>query len=108
MKMIRYIAGTLMILSGGLHSIPVIMNPANVQAFGMLGFGVLYLTTGILLLMNQKNGPVLGIVFPAAGMMAGCFLLRAEGLRIPVGILLAFDVAVVICCILLISMKRRK
>jgi fucose permease len=40
----------------------------------MLFFGIAYLIVGVLLILNQKFGPIVGIVFPLIGLAAGVHL----------------------------------
>ena len=74
MKTIRYFAALLMLSTGVMHLLPMFKEPRDPNALPMLGFGIVYLTIGVLLILNKNISRVLGIVFPLIGLGVGFFV----------------------------------
>jgi predicted Co/Zn/Cd cation transporter (cation efflux family) len=72
----------------------------------MLVFGIVYVTTGILLFLKLRFSAMLGIIFPLIGIITG-FFITGHDLSPLLALLFAIDVVVVICCIFLF-VKRNK
>ena len=107
MKTIRYVAALLMILTGVMHILPIFKSPRDSTAILMLAFGIIYLAIGVLLALNLKFAPILGIVFPLIGLGTPVFVAAPRNLSpIMFGILGGIDVVVLVCCILLVFNKK--
>jgi len=107
MKTIRLLAGLLLLVSGILHIIVYFQAPDNPGSIGILGFGVIYCLTG-LLLFNKKKYPIyLGILVPLIGMTLS---LIKFGIPELISMLALFKlleiIAVGCCCYLLINKKN--
>ena len=99
MKPIRYFAALMMILTAVLHALPVFNVPQDANALPMLAFGIVYLSTAILLILDLKYSAVLGIVFPLIGLGVGVFVIGLNNVNLMLGSMFAIDVVVSICCI---------
>lgn len=58
MKTIRYFAALLMLVTGVMHLLPMFKVTRDPNALPMLGFGIAYLTVGVLLIMNKNISQV--------------------------------------------------
>jgi uncharacterized membrane protein HdeD (DUF308 family) len=105
MSAVRYIAALLLILTGILHALPFFKVPQEPNALPMLAFGIVYLTIGFLLIMNLKVAPVLGIIFPLLGLIAGFLMIGLENFTAMLIFLFAIDVIVIGCCTYLVFVK---
>jgi uncharacterized membrane protein HdeD (DUF308 family) len=107
MKTIRYSAGILMLITGILHLLPMFSSPRDPNALPMLAFGIAYLITGIVLIMNKNFASIMGIAFPFIGLATGFFVVGLKNWDTMLTIMFLIDAFVVICCIVLL-MNRNK
>ena len=107
MKIIRYFAACLLLLTGVLHIIPIIKTSSDPNAVPMLIFGIVYFTVGVLLLLKVKYSDLLGIIFPIIGLGTGFFVVGLKNWDAMLTFLFAIDAVVVICCILLLLNKTK-
>jgi hypothetical protein len=105
MKTIRYFAALLMLATGIMHLMPMFQVPRDPNALPMLGFSIVYLTTGVLLILNKKISRILGIVFPLIGLAIGFFVVGLKSWDTMLTIMFIIDAVVVICCITLLLNK---
>jgi uncharacterized membrane protein HdeD (DUF308 family) len=107
MKTIRLIAGLFLLVSGILHIIVYFQAPDIPGSIGILGFGVIYCLTG-LLLFNKKKYPIyLGIIVPLIGMTLSLIKFGIpEMISISALFKLLEIIAVGCCCYLLINKKN--
>jgi uncharacterized membrane protein HdeD (DUF308 family) len=108
MKTIRLLAGLLLLVSGILHIIVYFQAPDNPGSIGILGFGVIYCLTGVLL-FNKKKYPVyLGIFIPLVGMTLSLIKFGVPELISMSALFKLLEViAVAFCCYLLINKKNK-
>ena len=106
MRPIRYTAALLILLAGVLHLLPVFTASHDTRSLVMLVFGILYVATGILLLLDLRYSALPGIIFPMMGIVTGFFII-GNNLNPLLAFLFVIDVVVVICCIFLF-VKRKK
>jgi hypothetical protein len=107
MKTIRYIAGLLMLVTGVLHLLPMFKVPRDPNALPMLAFGISYLTTGVLLILNKKISEVLGIAFPLIGLAVGFFVVGFKNWNTMLTIMFIIDAVVVFSCFILVSNRKK-
>ena len=107
MKIIRYSAVCLLLLTGVLHIIPIIKTPSDPNAVPMLIFGIVYFTIGILLLLKVKYSDLLGVIFPIIGLGTGFFVVGLKNWDAMLTFLFAIDAVVVICCVLLLLNRKK-
>ncbi|MEN8122772.1 MAG: hypothetical protein ABFS35_20695 [Bacteroidota bacterium] len=107
MKIIRYLAALLMILTAVLHLLPMFKSPQHPDAIPMLVFGIIYLTIGVFLILKFKYSTILGIVFPLIGLGIGFLKIGFENWDTMLSIMFLIDAIVVTCCILLMSIKNK-
>ncbi len=107
MKTVRYFAAVLMLVTGVLHILPMFQTPRDANALPMLFFGMAFLLVGILLIINQKLGPILGILFPLLGLATGFFMVGVKNWTTMLTIMFIIDAVVLICCILLLMYKEK-
>jgi uncharacterized membrane protein HdeD (DUF308 family) len=108
MKKIRLLAGLLLFVSGILHIIVYFQAPENPGSIGILGFGVIYCLTA-LLLFNKKVYPIyLGIFVPLIGMTLSLIKFGIpELISMSALFKLLEAIAVGCCCYLLINKKSK-
>jgi hypothetical protein len=107
MKTIRYFAALLLLATGIMHLMPMFQVPGDPNALPMLGFGVVYFTIGVLLILNKKISRVLGIVFPLIGLAVGFFVVGLKSWDTMLTIMFIIDAVVVICCITLLLNRSK-
>lgn len=107
MKTIRYIASLFLILTGVLHTIPLIKGVQDPNALPMFVFGIVYFSIGILLMLNLKIAPLLGIIFPLIGIGTGFFVIGLENWNVMLSFLIAIDFVVILCCFALLLRKTK-
>jgi uncharacterized membrane protein HdeD (DUF308 family) len=107
MKTIRLLAGFLLLISGILHLIVYFQAHGNSGSIGILGFGILYCLTGVLL-FNKKIYPIcLGIVVPLIGMSLSLIKFGIPELISMSALFKLLEIiAVACCCYLLINKKK--
>ncbi len=102
MKAIRIGAALLMILTAVLHFLPVHQGLGSSDKLFMIGFGVVYLTIGILLLLDNFLAQLLGIIFPAIGIWVGFVNVGLKHWSKVHYAMFIIDFLVIICCIVLL------
>ena len=107
MKTIRYFAAVLTLTTGVMHILPVFTTPKDPNALPMLGFGIVYFTIGVLLILNKKFAWILGIVVPLLGLAIGFFKIGLKNWDTMLTIMFVIDAVVVVCCFFL-QMNRNK
>lgn len=101
MKTIRRLGGLLLIVSGILHVIVYFHSPDNPGSTGILGFGLIYCLTG-LLLFNSKQYPVyLGIFVPLIGMTLSLIKFGTPDLLSMSALFKLLEIITVICCFII-------
>jgi uncharacterized membrane protein HdeD (DUF308 family) len=106
MKTIRLLAGLLLFVTGILHIIVYFQAPDNPGSIGILGFGVIYCITG-LLLFNKKKYPIyLGIFVPIVGMTLSLIKFGIPELISMSALFKLLEVIAVGCCIYLLMNKK--
>jgi hypothetical protein len=73
----------------------------------MLFFGLAFLLVCVLLIMNQKRGPLAGILFTLVGLATGFFMIGVKNWTTMLTIMFIIDAVVLICCILLLVYKEK-
>lgn len=107
MKIIRYFAGSLMVITGILHLLPILTASGNPDAIPMLIFGIAFLAIGMLLFLNKPISQILGVIIPAIGFTIGLFKVGLGNLDAILGIMFIIDVIVIICCIILLLNRKK-
>jgi uncharacterized membrane protein HdeD (DUF308 family) len=107
MKTVRYFAAVLMFATGVMHILPMFKSPREENALPMLFFGLAFLLVCVLLIMNQKRGPVAGILFTLVGLATGFFMIGVKNWTTMLTIMFIIDAVVLICCILLLVYKEK-
>lgn len=105
MKTIRFLAASLLLITGVMHLLPLIRAPHDPQSVPMLFFGIFYLATGIFLLMNHRYSLFAGVIFPFVGLLAGIIFVGIKTWDTMLTIMFAIDAIVIVCCLILL-MKR--
>jgi len=105
MKIIRFLAGTLMIISGVWHSILAFQTAESRPP--MIAFAIAYLIIGILLLINNSWGIYLGAVLPLAGILAASIKIGWSNFDTSMMILIIIDIIVIISCVLMLIYRKK-
>jgi len=105
MKAIRYLAASMFLLTGILHFYLGINPTPEISAIGMLIGGIVYSTTGVLLLMKIGFARWLGLI-PIVPMVMAPFMLDLAN---PDWTMVWFpiELVAVICCIILLVKKSK-
>lgn len=107
MKPIRFFAALLMLVTGVLHILPMFKAQHDPNALPMLIFGIAFLATGVLLILNKKYAPILGVVFPLIGLATGFFVIGLKNWNTMLTIMFIIDAVVVICCAVLLLNRNK-
>jgi hypothetical protein len=107
MRLIRYLAAGLLLLSGILHAIPIFKAPSDPNSLPMLIFGIAYFTVGVLLIMKIRFDTLSGIIVPLIGLGTGFFVVGIRNWDAMLTFLFIIDAVVVICCLALMLNKNR-
>ena len=102
MKPLRLIAGILLVITGVIHIALFIKAPDNPDNIGMMVFGIIYLSAGLLLFTSKKYPVYLGLVFPITGMTIYLIKFGFPTLISIMTLLLLINVVVIISCAYLI------
>ena len=106
MKIIRLLAGILLIINGVLHIVLYIQTSNNAGSIGILAFGIIYIITG-LLLFNKKRYPIfLGIIIPIIGMTLSLIKFGVPELISLSALFKAIGLLVIICCSYLLTKQK--
>jgi hypothetical protein len=111
MNRIRYLAASLLCLTGLLHVARLGMAQADAAFLRTtVVFGVIYLVVGGFLFRDHKAAYYLGAAVPLVGLLAGLYgglTGRVPGFSPWMALLGALDVAIVLGCVHLIKASRR-
>ena len=107
MKQLRYLAASLMVITGILHVIPIFKGIEDPNALPMLAFGIGYLAIGVLLFLNKQIGKIIGIILPLIGLGIGFVKIGVENWDTMLSFMFLIDAIVVISCIILLLNKNR-
>ena len=107
MKQLRYLAASLMVITGVLHVIPIFKGIEDPNALPMLAFGIGYLAIGVLLYLNKQIGKIIGIILPLIGLGIGFIKIGIENWDTMLFVMFLIDAIVVISCIILLLNKNR-
>ena len=103
MNRIRYLAASLLCLTGLIHVCRLGMGDAPVAI--VVSFGVAYLIIGGLLFLNNKTAYYLGAIAPLIGLCVGPVILTNPPILFA-AFLGVIEIAVVVSCFYLIKGKR--
>ena len=107
MKQLRYLAASLMVITGILHVIPIFKGIEDPNTLPMLAFGIGYLAIGVLLFLNKQIGKIIGIILPLIGLGIGFIKIGVENWDTMLSVMFLIDAIVVISCIILLLNKNR-
>ena len=107
MKQLRYLAASLMVITGILHVIPIFKELGDPNALPMLAFGIGYLAIGVLLFLNKRIGIIIGIILPMIGLGIGFIEIGIENWDTMLSVMFLIDAIVIISCIILLLKKNR-
>jgi len=107
MKQLRYLAASLIVITGILHVIPIFKGIEDPNALPMLAFGIGYLAIGVLLFLNKQIGKIIGIILPLMGLGIGFVKIGVENWDTMLSFMFLIDAIVVISCIILLLNKNR-
>ena len=105
MKFIRLFAAILFLVGAGVHLYYAIKAPSSSYFEFALIFGVVYTAIGILLLMNKRYAPFLGLI-PIIPLIPASLQLDLNNLNWSFS-MFVIEVLAVICCILLLVKGRK-
>jgi uncharacterized membrane protein HdeD (DUF308 family) len=98
MKIIRLLAGILLIINGVLHIVLYLQTSNNAASIGILAFGIIYIITGLLLFNNKRYPIYLGIIIPLIGMSLSLIKFGVPELISLSALFKAIGLLVIICC----------
>ncbi len=107
MKPLRYLAASLMVITGILHVMPIFKGLEDPNALPMLIFGIGFLATGVLLFLNKQSGKILGIILPLLGLGIGFVKIGIKNFDTMLTVMFLIDAIVIISCIILLLNKNR-
>jgi len=105
MRLIRLLAAILFLVGAGVHLYIAIKNPSSTYFEFALIFAIVYTAIGVLLLLDKRYAPFLGLI-PIIPMIPAALQLDLNNLNWTFAMFVLEGMAV-ICCILLL-VKRRK
>jgi hypothetical protein len=108
MKTIRLLAGVLLFVSGILHIIVYFKAPGNPGSIGILGFGVIYCLTGMLLLNKKIYSVYIGIFIPLIGMTLSLIKFGIPDLISMSALFKLLEIIAVACCCYFLINKRKE
>ncbi len=104
-KGIRFLAASLLMLTGIIHLALAVLATGTAMVPLAL-FGVLYVIIGIGLFTGRRLFSYLGVIIPLVGACVGaysCIVMTPETIML---LLIAIDIAVILCCCYLILHKK--
>jgi len=107
MKPIRYLATGLLLFSGILHLYFAIKGPSDPNFVPALVFGIVYFTLGVLLILKKRFAIWLGFIIPIIPLASSPFMVDFKNLDALTIIVLAIDLAILICCLILLLNKNK-
>lgn len=102
MKQLRYLAASLMLITGVLHVIPIFKGIEDSNTLPMFAFGIGYLAIGVLLYLNKQIGKIIGIMLPLIGLGIGFIKIGIGNWDTMLFVMFLIDAIVVISCIVLL------
>lgn len=107
MRTIRLLSGILLLITGVLHVVLYIKDPAVSGSTGLLVFGIVYAVIGFLLFNSKKYPLYLGLIIPLIGMTLSIVKFGLPELISLLALFKVIGLIVVICCgYLLYSQKK--
>jgi len=107
MKKIRFLAATLLVITGVWHITLFLKATDDPASLPLLVFGVIYTLTGLLLFTPNKLWVYLGLAFPLIGMISAAIKLGINSFDITMWTLISIDIVVVVCCAYLLLVKSK-
>jgi uncharacterized membrane protein HdeD (DUF308 family) len=108
MKVIRLLAGILLIINGILHIVLYLQTSNNPGVIGILAFGIIYIITGLLLLSKKKYPVYLGIIIPIIGMSLSLIKFGVPELISLSALFKVIGLVVIICCLIIVFNKEKQ
>ena len=108
MKTIRFITVILLLAAGVGHIFLFFQELHSESSAVILIFGIIYLVIGTLLILGKKYSPVLGILFPAIGLVYGLIAFDPVKAPLILNILGITDIMMIILCSILLWDTRKK
>ena len=105
MRFFRLLAAILFLIGAGVHLYIAIKAPSSTYFEFALIFAIVYTAIGVLLLMNKRYAPFLGLI-PIIPLIPASLQLDLNNLNWTFA-MFVIEVIAVVCCILLL-LKRRK
>lgn len=105
MKTLRYLAAIVLLVAGAMHFYLTIYPTPEYASIIMFIFGILYCTTGVLLLMKKRFALWLGLI-PILPIAMTPFMLNLNNLDWT-AIMFPMELIAVICCIILLVKKSK-
>jgi uncharacterized membrane protein HdeD (DUF308 family) len=107
MKIIRFIAGLLLVINGILHIFEYTNISENSGSIGVLIFGIIYIIIGVLLFSKNLYPVYLAIIIPIIGMTLSLIKFGAPELLSLSALFKFIGLIVVICCVfVLVNYKK--
>jgi prepilin signal peptidase PulO-like enzyme (type II secretory pathway) len=107
MKTIRRIAGVLLLITCVLHFIMYAKMQDEPGAIGLIVFGIIYGTIGVLLFTRKMYPVYLGLVIPLIGLIIALIKFGVPELVSLETALHLIDVVVIACCAVLIAKHEK-
>jgi hypothetical protein len=105
MRFIRLLAAILFLVGGGVHLYMAIKDPSSTYFEFALIFAIVYTAIGILLIMNKRYAPWLGLI-PIIPLIPATLQLNLNNLNWTFA-MFVIEVIAVVCCILLLFNRRK-
>jgi len=107
MKTIRFLAATLLVITGVWHATLFFKAPSDPNSIPLLVFGVIYALIGIFLFTPKKLWIYLGLIVPLIGMITATVKLGIKNFDLTMWVLILIDVVVIICCVYLLLARKK-
>ena len=104
MRLIRLLAAILFLVGAGVHLYTAIKNPSSTYFEFALIFAIVYTAIGVLLLMNKRYAPMLGLI-PIIPLIPASLQLNFNNLNWTFA-MFVIEVMAVVCCILLLIKRK--
>ena len=105
MRIIRLLAAILFLVGAGVHLYIAIKAPSSTFFEFALVFAFVYTAIGVLLLLNKSYAPFLGLI-PIIPLIPAAFQLELKNLNWTFA-MFVIEVLAVLCCILLLTGRRK-
>jgi len=105
MRFIRLLAAILFLVGAGVHLYIAIKAPSSTYFEFALIFTIVYTAIGVLLLMNKRYAPLLGLI-PIIPLIPASLQLNFNNLNWTFA-MFVIEIMAVVCCILLLIKKRK-